>query len=43
MWLRLRGEFDGPDRHNSTGGPDLEVSVMDTWPADYPDATPAYA
>ena len=43
VWLRLRGEFDGPDRHNSNGGPDLEIVVMDTWPADYPDATPTYA
>jgi hypothetical protein len=43
VWLRLRGEFDGPDRHNSTGGPDLEVSVIDTWPTDYPAATSTYA
>ena len=43
VWLRLRGEFDGPNRHNSNGGPDLEIVVMDTWPADYPDSTPTYA
>jgi hypothetical protein len=42
VWQRLRGEFDGPDRSNSNGGPDLEIVVMDTWPADYPDATPTY-
>jgi hypothetical protein len=42
VWLRLRGEFDGPDRFNSSGGPDLEVSVTDTWPTDYPAATPTY-
>ena len=43
VWLRLRGAFTAPDRFNSIGGPDLEVSVTDTWPTDYPDSTPTYA
>lgn len=43
VWLRLRDEFGGDDRHNSNGGPDLQVTVTDTWPTDYPDSTPTYA